>query len=61
MNVLRKKIYYYIYASEEVNPNPPESMPEAITGIEIISSKPMMHIDTCIKIPVHTLDIFNEC
>jgi hypothetical protein len=28
-------------------------MPEAITVIEIISSKPMMHIDTCIKIPGH--------
>jgi hypothetical protein len=26
-------------------------MPEAITGIEIISTKPMMHMDTCVMIP----------
>jgi hypothetical protein len=53
------KTYYHLYVNEEGNPNPPESMPEAITGIEIISSKSVM--DTCIMIPGHTLVIFNEC
>jgi hypothetical protein len=43
------------------NPNPPESMPEAITGTEIMSSKPIMHMHTCIMISGHTLGIFNEC
>jgi hypothetical protein len=43
-NVLGKKTYNQIYAKEEINPNPLASVPEAITGIEIIYSKPMMHI-----------------
>jgi hypothetical protein len=60
-NVLGKKTYYHLYPNEEGNPNTPESMPEVITGIEIISSKPMMHMDTCIRIPGYTLGIFNEC
>jgi hypothetical protein len=34
-------------------------MREAITVIEIICSKPMMHMDTCLKIFDYTLDIFN--
>jgi hypothetical protein len=38
-----------------------QSMPEAITGIEIISSKPVMHMDICIMIPRQTLGIFKEC
>jgi hypothetical protein len=33
-------------------------MREAITVIEIICSKPMMHLDTCLKIFEHKLDIF---
>jgi hypothetical protein len=36
-------------------------MSEAITVIENICSKPMMHMDTCLKIFEHTLDKFNEC
>jgi hypothetical protein len=60
-NVLGKKTYYHLYANEEGNPNPPESMPEVITGIEIIFSKPMTHMDTCIRIPGYILGIFNEC
>jgi hypothetical protein len=36
-------------------------MCEAITGIEIIFIKPMIQMDTCLKILEHTLDIFNEC
>jgi hypothetical protein len=39
----------------------PESMCEAFTVIEIICSRPMMHMDTCIKIFEYTLAIFNEC
>jgi hypothetical protein len=39
----------------------PESMHEAITVIEIICSKAMMHMDTCLKIFEDTLDIVNEC
>jgi hypothetical protein len=35
-------------------------MHEAITVIEIICNKPMMHMDTCLKIFEHTLDILNE-
>jgi hypothetical protein len=38
-----------------------QSMPEVITGIEIISSKPLMHMDTGIMIPRHILGIFKEC
>jgi hypothetical protein len=60
-NVLWKKTHYHLYANGDGNPNSPESMPEAITRIEIISSKPMMHMDTCIRIPGHTLGIVNEC
>jgi hypothetical protein len=41
-NILGKKTYYHLYVNEEGNPNPPGSMPEAITGIEIISSKSVM-------------------
>jgi hypothetical protein len=59
-NVLGKKTHYHLYAKEEGNPNPPDSMAKAITGIEIISSKPMTHMDTCIRTPIHTLGIFNE-
>jgi hypothetical protein len=36
-------------------------MSEAIPVIEIVCSKPMMHMDTCLKIFKHILDIVNEC
>jgi hypothetical protein len=36
-------------------------MREAITVIEIICSKAMMHMDPYLKIFEHTLEIFNEC
>jgi hypothetical protein len=39
-NVLGKKTYDDLYTNEGLNPNPSESVPEAITVIEIISSKP---------------------
>jgi hypothetical protein len=35
-------------------------MPEANNEIEIISSKPMMYIDTNIKIPGYTLGILKK-
>jgi hypothetical protein len=35
-------------------------MSEAITVIEIIFIKPKIHMDTCLKILEHTLDIFSE-
>jgi hypothetical protein len=60
-NVLGKKTYNHLYANEQVNLNSPECLPKPITGIEIISSKLMMHIDTYIKLPGHTLGMFNEC
>jgi hypothetical protein len=59
--VLGKKTYYHLYANEQVKPNPPESVSEVITWIEIISNKSMMHIDTRIMTLRHTLGIFNEC
>jgi hypothetical protein len=40
------KAYYHLYANEQVKPNPPVSVPEAITWIEIISSSSVKHIDT---------------
>jgi hypothetical protein len=55
------KTYYHLYVNEEGNPNPPESMPEEITGKEIISSKSVIHIDTCIMTSGHTMGIFKEC
>jgi hypothetical protein len=53
-NVLGRKTYYNLYANDQVQANPPESMPEAITWIEIIFSKPKMHIDTGIIIQTFT-------
>jgi hypothetical protein len=58
--VLGRNVYYHLYANEEISTNSPESMHEAITVIEIICNKPMMHMDTCLKIFEHTLDILNE-
>jgi hypothetical protein len=60
-NVCGKKTYDHLYANEEINPNTGESVHEAITGIEIISRKAMMHIYTCIKIPWHALAMFKKC
>jgi hypothetical protein len=56
-----KKTYYNLYAKEQVQANPPESVPEAITSIEIISWKPMMKTDRGSIIPAHTVSIFKEC
>jgi hypothetical protein len=44
--VLGRKTYYHLYANEQVKPNPPETVFEAITWNEIISTKSIMHIDT---------------
>jgi hypothetical protein len=50
----------HLYANEQVKPNPPESVPEVSTSIEIISSKSMIHTDTHIMTPGHILGVFNE-
>jgi hypothetical protein len=49
------------YANEQLKLNPPDSVPEAITWIEIICSRAVMHVDTWIMIAGRTLGIFNEC
>jgi hypothetical protein len=60
-NVLGRNTYYNLYANDQVQTNPPGSVPDAITWIEIIFSKAKMHIDTGSIIQTQLLDQFNEC
>jgi hypothetical protein len=59
--VLGRKVDYHLEANDVISTNSPECMHQAISVIEIICSKPMMHTDTWLEIFEHTLDIFNEC
>jgi hypothetical protein len=60
-HVFGRKTYCRIYANKQAKCNPPESVTEAITWIEIFFSKPVMHIDPCFMRHGNTLHIFPEC
>jgi hypothetical protein len=47
-NVIGRKTYCHIYAKKQAKCNPPGSGNEAITWIEILFLKPVMHNDPCI-------------
>jgi hypothetical protein len=51
MHIIRNFIEKPIlkFKTNLISTNSPESMREAIIVIEIICSKPMMHMDTCLK------------
>jgi hypothetical protein len=53
-NVQGRNTYYNLYVNDQVQANPPESLSEAITWIEIIYSKPNMHVDTSSFIPTQS-------
>jgi hypothetical protein len=54
-NVLGRNTYYNLYVNDQVQVNPLESLSEAIIWIEIIYSKPKMHVDTGSIIPTQSL------
>jgi hypothetical protein len=58
--VLGRKTYRHIYAKKQPKCNRPESGPEAITWIEILFIKSVMHVHPCIMMPGHTRHLLPE-